>query len=171
MQQRFSNRLLFTFVPFKNEFMKKIISLTIVFFAVMLTFSSCKKKSLQATIDHEKIVDYVKANGLKGQYTASGIFYVISNAGSAQHPTASSTVTVTYKGYLLDGTVFDQENDVSFALPDLIKGWQQGLPLIGTGGIIKLIIPSGLGYGSAGSTNVPANAVLVFDITLLSFTN
>lgn len=153
--------------------MKKIIRLAIVTLAVVFGFSSCKKNSsnTQATIDHEKIIDYVKAQGLQGQYTPSGIFYVISSPGSSQHPTTSSTVTVNYKGYLLDGTVFDQQNNVTFPLADLIKGWQQGIPLIGTGGTIKLIIPSGLGYGSAGSGSVPPNAVLVFDITLISFTN
>jgi FKBP-type peptidyl-prolyl cis-trans isomerase len=152
--------------------MKKIIPLTVVLFAVILSFSSCKKNSnFQSTVDHERIAAYVKANNLQGQYTASGIFYVIDTAGTIPHPTISSTVTVDYKGTLLDGTVFDQHNDISFPLSQVIKGWQEGIPLIGPGGKILLIIPSGLGYGSKQKGSIPANSVLVFDVTLHSFTN
>lgn len=152
--------------------MKRFIPLTIVLFAVILSFSSCKKNSnFQSTVDHERIATYVKAHDLQGQYTASGIFYVIETAGSSQHPTISSKVTVDYKGTLLDGTVFDQQSGVSFYLSQVIKGWQEGIPLIGSGGKILLIIPSGLGYGSKQQGSIPANSVLIFDVTLHSFTN
>lgn len=153
--------------------MKKIIPLTVALFAVILSFSSCKKKSsnFQATVDHEQIAKYVAANNLQGQYTSSGIYYVIETPGSSSHPTISSTVTVNYKGTLLDGTVFDQESNVSFPLSNVIKGWQQGIPLIGSGGQILLIIPSGLGYGSSQQGSIPPNSVLIFNVTLKSFTN
>lgn len=152
--------------------MKKIILPVVILCIVAIGFTSCRKESMiQSNIDHDRIVNYVKSHDLKGQYTNSGIFYAISDTGSVQHPTDSSTITVDYKGYLLDGTVFDQQTNFTDPLYDLIKGWQQGIPLIGTGGTIKLIIPSALGYGTSGSGSVPGNAVLVFDITLDSFTN
>lgn len=152
--------------------MKKIIPLTAILFAVILSFSSCKKKTnIQSTIDHGRIATYVKDNNLQGQYTSSGIFYVIETPGSSTHPTVTSTVNVDYKGTLLNGTVFDQQSNISFPLSRVIKGWQQGIPLIGSGGKILLIIPSGLGYGSTPQSGIPANSVLIFNVTLHSFTN
>ncbi len=152
--------------------MKKIFPLIAVLFALVLSLSSCKKTSnKQATIDHLTIENYVKTHNLQGQYTSSGIFYVISKPGSSNHPTVSSTVSVDYKGYLLDGTVFDQRSNFSFPLSQVIKGWQEGIPLIGTGGQEILIIPSGLAYGGSQNAGIPANSVLAFNVTLHSFTN
>jgi FKBP-type peptidyl-prolyl cis-trans isomerase FkpA len=81
-------------------------------------------------------------------------------------------VVANYKGYLTDGTVFDESktgSPATFALKTVIPGWQEGLQLIGVKGKIKLLIPSALGYGSTAKTNIPANSVLIFDIELVEF--
>ena len=148
---------------------------SILFFAgltlILLSFGSCKKKDQQSAIDHQIIEDYVKANNLQGNYTSSGLYYVITKSGNSSHPTLSSQVTVDYKGSFLDGTVFDQGTNVSFQLYKVIQGWQEGIPLIGAGGQIILIIPSGLAYGSSGSGSIPPNTVLRFDVSLHGFSN
>jgi FKBP-type peptidyl-prolyl cis-trans isomerase FkpA len=148
---------------------------SILFFAglslLLFSFGSCKKQDQQSTIDHQVIEDYVKANNLQGNYTSSGLYYVITKPGNNSHPTVSSRVTVDYKGYFLDGTVFDQGTNVSFKLYNVIQGWQEGIPLIGAGGQIILIIPSGLAYGSSGSGSIPPNTVLRFDVSLHGFSN
>jgi FKBP-type peptidyl-prolyl cis-trans isomerase FkpA len=153
--------------------MKKIIPFGVLLLVVFLTLPSCSKKASdqQATLDHQRIADYVQANNLQGQYTSDGMFYDILTSGSSHHPTTSSTVTVNYKGYLLDGTVFDQATGASFSLSQVIKGWQEGIPLVGTGGQILLIIPSGLAYGGSQSGVIPPNSVLVFNVTLLGYSN
>ncbi len=153
--------------------MKKIISLCVLLLTGILLLPSCSKKASdqQASIDHQTIENYVAANNLQGQYTSDGIFYVIQNAGSSHHPSPTSTVTVNYKGYLLDGTVFDQQTDATLSLAQVIKGWQEGIPLIGTGGQILLIIPSGLAYGGSQAGSIPPNSVLAFNITLIGYTN
>ena len=84
-------------------------------------------------------------------------------------PTSSSYVTVVYKGYLTDGNVFDQSKStgLGISLTNVIKGWQEGIPYFKVGGKGKLLIPSALGYGAQTQGNIPANSVLIFDITLL----
>lgn len=111
--------------------------------------------------------------------TASGLRYRIVDAGSETMPTASSDVTVSYQGLLSDGTQFDGTDIIAdagfdpsstadFGLPGLIEGWQEGLPLIGEGGRIQLLIPPALAYGSAGTSGVPADATIFFNIELAS---
>ncbi|MBN2637850.1 MAG: FKBP-type peptidyl-prolyl cis-trans isomerase [Bacteroidales bacterium] len=152
--------------------MKKYFLLATGLFILVLTFGSCKKTDQQALIDRQIIENYVADNNLQGAFTPSGLYYVIVAPGDTAHPAVNSTVTVDYKGSFLNGAVFDQNTNVSFALNTVILGWQEGIPLIGTGGEIILIVPSALAYGSTGRGSIiPPNTVLRFDVTLDSFTN
>ncbi len=128
---------------------------------VLFLGSSCKKETDQSAIDKELIEAYVLDNQLQGQSTDSGLYYVISVPGVGAHPTLSSTVTVTYHAYTLGGQTIDQGDFKTFKLANLIAGWQEGIPLIGEGGKIKLIVPSEAAYG---------DQVLVFDVALHYFT-
>jgi FKBP-type peptidyl-prolyl cis-trans isomerase FkpA len=87
-------------------------------------------------------------------------------------------VAVAYTGWLADssrpdnkGQLFDTQPSFAFqiGIGQVIKGWEQGVVGMQVGGQRRLIIPPDLAYGSAGSgLNIPPNATLVFDITLLS---
>ena len=148
--------------------MKKI---TFLLFAVILTFAGCKK---QENIDRDLIIEYIAEHNLDAHSTASGLYYVIEEEGIGDHPNIYSIVTAHYKGYLLDGTVFDETspgNPITFQLLQMIPGWQEGIQLFKTEGSGKLLIPSELGYGSKEQSDIPANSVLIFDIELLSFEN
>ncbi len=147
------------------------ISIIISFVFLSLVISSCKKDVNQSEIDQVIIEDYVVENNLDGQFTSSGLYYVINEPGSANHPTVNSQVTVSYVGYTLNGVVFDEKDYKSFWLYQVIEGWQEGIQLIGEGGKIKLIIPSGLAYGPNGSGSIGPDEVLAFDITLHYFQN
>ena len=151
--------------------MKKIWTI-ILASLIILNMNSCKKEedtNEQANIEKELIEEYIADNQLNTQSTSSGLYYVILKTGSGEHPTIYSTVTVSYKGYLLNGDVFDENLAFTSRLSSLIKGWQEGIPLIGRGGKIKLLVPSALGYGAQQQGSIPANSVLVFDITLYDF--
>ena len=79
---------------------------------------------------------------------------------------------VRYKGYLLDGAVFDEttgNNTVVFFLSQVIRGWQVAVPLLQKGGKGMFIIPSGLGYGRAPQPRIPGNSILIFEIELVNF--
>lgn len=99
----------------------------------------------------------------------SGLLYKIVAAGNNHHPKTDSIVSVTYKGQLTDGTIFDQSaKPVTFPLSSLIQGWQQALPLIGVGGKIEIVVPPQLAYGQAGSAGIPPNSTLHFEIELVN---
>jgi FKBP-type peptidyl-prolyl cis-trans isomerase FkpA len=140
-------------------------------FILVLSSLSCKKKDTvdQSALDEEIIAGYISDNHLNAKATGSGLYYVITNPGSGLQPASNSNVTVAYKGMLTNGTVFDQSaaTGATFNLGQVIKGWTEGIPLFKKGGTGTLLIPSALGYGKQASGKIPANAVLIFEITLL----
>lgn len=120
-------------------------------------------------INEEEINAYLVANELESQTTGSGLHYIIENQGNGAQPSATSNVTVAYRGYFLDGTVFDQSTDgLSIGLDQVIAGWTEGIPLFNEGGNGVLLIPSHLAYGSFDFNGIPGGSVLIFDIELIS---
>ncbi len=149
--------------------MKKLLFLL----SLITIMASCKKEKSpeeQLLFDVELIKKYNTDKGLNAQATPEGVYFVIETDGTGtQTPTPSNTVNVKYKGYLLDGTVFDQSTTgIEFRLSGLIQGWQIGLQKFKKGAKGKLLIPSGYGYGSTAQSGIPKNSVLVFDIELVN---
>jgi len=139
---------------------------------LLVVVASCQEDVTDyGPIDKKIIEDYLKANNLTAQSTSSGLYYIIDKPGSVDHPNINSYVVAYYKGYLTDGTVFDENNTwyTPTLMTNFIKGWQEGLQLIGVKGKIKLLIPSALGYGGTAKAEIPANSVLIFDIELVEF--
>ncbi|MDR3273184.1 MAG: FKBP-type peptidyl-prolyl cis-trans isomerase [Flavobacteriaceae bacterium] len=109
--------------------------------------------------------------------TASGLQYeVIKKSKSTEKPTVDDIVTVTYKGTLLNGTEFDSTDKnnngkpLEFGLNQMIKGWQEGIPLMTKGSTYRFYLPSNLAYGESGAgREIGPNAVLIFDVTLQDF--
>ena len=104
--------------------------------------------------------------------TASGLKYRILREGAGVKPTASQSVEVHYHGWLDGGRVFDSSyqrgKTISFGLNQVIRGWTEGMQLVGEGGMIELEIPSDLGYGARGAGGViPGNATLHFLVELI----
>jgi FKBP-type peptidyl-prolyl cis-trans isomerase FkpA/FKBP-type peptidyl-prolyl cis-trans isomerase FklB len=137
--------------------------------------SMVESPQTQADIDRNKIIKFAKAAKLKGNFTSSGIFYVIDEPGEGlERPSEDSKVTAHYTGTLLNGKKFDSSYDrdepLKFKPSQVIKGWQEAVRMLGKGGKGKFIIPSGLAYGEkAVGEIIPANANLVFDMELLDF--
>jgi FKBP-type peptidyl-prolyl cis-trans isomerase FklB len=115
--------------------------------------------------------DNKKKDGVKT--TASGLQYKVVKEGNGPQPKASDTVTVDYKGTLIDGTEFDSSykrgQPATFPLNGVIKGWTEGLQLMKTGGKYQFFIPSDLAYGSrAMGTDIAPNSTLIFEVELKS---
>ena len=142
---------------------------SIYILCLLFTVYSCKKSVDYNQVDEQIIQQYIADNNLNAQPTGSGLYYVIDNQGNGASPNLNSSVTVVYVGKLTDGTIFDQSNPlgVTFPLANLIQGWQEGIPLFREGGSGMLLIPSSLGYGSQSVGNIPANSVLIFEISLI----
>lgn len=102
--------------------------------------------------------------------TASGLQYTIIAAGAAEKIAPQDTVWVNYNGTLLDGTVFDEndsEEGIMFVANRVIRGWTEGLGLVGEGGKMTLYIPSDLAYGPRGNQAIAPNSTLIFDVEVL----
>ena len=101
--------------------------------------------------------------------TTDGLYYRDVTIGGGNKVTKDTTVTVTYAGYLVDGTLFDSGSSVDFAMKQLVAGVREGLTGMAVGGRRKLVVPSALAYGIAGSPpRVPRQATLVFDLDLIA---
>ena len=116
------------------------------------------------------IADYLKEHS-NAKQTSSGLVYEIMKQGTGKKPAATDKVEVHYHGTLTNGDVFDSSvargQKISFPLNRVIKGWTEGLQLVKEGGKIKLIIPSDLAYGNAGSPpKIPGGATLIFTVEL-----
>ena len=138
-------------------------------------FISCNSnddpKKTDYTVENEKeIVDYIAKNKLTAKRTDSGLYYVINEPGTGAQPTATSNVTVAYKGYYSNGNIFDQSKaeGISFGLNQVIKGWTEGIPYFKVGGSGILLGPSHLGYGPFDYSGIPGGSVLIFDVKLVS---
>lgn len=149
-----------------------------ILLAVVIGLSGCNDNQLlsfedQLAKDVQAIDDYVDEHNIADVVVdPSGIRYVVNQEGTGQMPEVNWIVKVKYKGNLLtdpDGFPFDQNPGTEFVLSKLIEGWQIILSQQQEGADLTLYIPSGYGYGFKGSPpNIPSNANLIFDITLIS---
>lgn len=103
----------------------------------------------------------------------SGLQYKILQEGTGPKPTATDTVTVNYRGTLLNGTEFDSSykhgQPASFPVGRIIKGWTEALELMPVGSKWQLFIPADLAYGPNGAApSIGPNSTLVFEVELLS---
>ena len=109
--------------------------------------------------------------------TKSGLLYKVIQEGTGAHPTANDTVIVHYVGTLTDGRKFDSSYErnepATFPLNGVIKGWTEGIQLIGVGGKIKLVVPPELAYedkslpSQGNNANITPASTLVFEVELL----
>jgi len=107
------------------------------------------------------------------QTLPSGLQYKVLKAGAGKKPTATDTVTVHYRGTLIDGKEFDSSyrrgKPATFPVNGVIPGWTEALQLMEEGAKWELFIPSNLAYGerSAGG-DIGPNATLIFEVELIS---
>ena len=134
------------------------------------------ERAQQAAERAQQGQDWLAANANEEgvQITESGLQYLVIKGGDGPKPTTDSRVTVHYTGTLIDGTKFDSSFDrgrpATFALGNVITGWQEGLQLMGVGDSFRFFIPSELAYGARGAgSSIGPNEVLIFEVDLISF--
>ena len=143
------------------------------FQAQMKAKNEARMKELAATNKKEGEAFLAKNKKEKGVVTLpDGLQYKILKKGTGPSPTKDDTVTVNYRGTLVNGTEFDSSykrgEPATFPVAGVIPGWTEALPLMKEGAKWRLFIPASLAYGERGAGNVIGpNAVLVFDVELL----
>ena len=131
-----------------------------------------KKADYKAELNRVKGEKFLSDNALKENVdtTATGLQYTIISEGASEKVAVNDTVTVKYKGTLLDGTVFDEGEIPGHVSGSrgLIPGFDEGIRLVGEGGKAIIYIPSELAYGARGNRGIEPNSVLIFDIEIVS---
>ena len=135
-----------------------------------------KNVELKAQIDDEnkaKGLEFLVMNAKRTGITVtdSGLQYEILKNTAASKPKLTDTVKVNYLGMLLDGTEFDssyaRNKPTSFPLNRVIKGWTEGLQLMGVGAKFKFYVPSNLAYGARSTGEIASHSTLIFEVELL----
>ena len=116
---------------------------------------------------------YLASNAKKkGVAVVPGIQYRVLKAGKGAQPGRHDCATVNYKGWFIDGKVFDQSKPgqpITFPVGGVIAGWTEALQMMHVGDKWQVVIPSGLAYGKSGAGDgaIPPNQTLVFNVELL----
>jgi FKBP-type peptidyl-prolyl cis-trans isomerase FkpA len=124
-----------------------------------------------AAHEQDLLDQYISDNEILEVPTESGLYYIEDNTGTGESPLNNSTVSLIYKGSLLDGRVFEEVSaPYTFALntPGIIPGLVEGILKMKEGGSATLILPWNIAYGAQGSTGgfIPPYTTLVFEIIL-----
>ena len=140
-------------------------------------FATVRQESAKKIVEKNKKdgeAFLAKNKGEKGvKTTVSGLQYKVITAGKGKQPTAEDTVTVNYRGTLIDGTEFDssykRNQPATFPVKGVIAGWTEALPLMKEGSKWMLYVPANLAYGERGAGNmIGPNSTLIFEVELLS---
>lgn len=169
-----------------------LLTSSAVTIVVIYTMVQDSKKNDKAAANNQAIQEALKKakeqqpvqpqNKLEGQPLAgftptasiTQLQTIDTTPGTGDTVKAGAKVTVDYTGAVAKtGVVFQSSKDsgqpATFGLDQVIKGWTQGIPGMKVGGTRRLLIPANLAYGSTPppGSNIPANADLVFDVTLI----
>ena len=145
-------------------------------FDAVKAFENFNKQKVDR-INEQKAKELKLINDLSKGFskTKTGLLYKFEEDNQSEKPETGKKVKVHYKGMLLDGTVFDssykrnQPYEFTLGIGQVIKGWDEGISLLGVGDKASFIIPSDLAYGESGAGGViPPNATLVFEVELIS---
>ena len=156
--------------PIKKGSLTKLwIGLTLILAAAAaLAFAGTHEAVTTGASNEDFLADNASEDGVVT--TASGLQYKVLKPGEGPSPTATDTALVKYAGTTRDGNVFDENEQTPMPVGGVVPGFSEALQLMQKGGEYRIWIPSELGYGEQSpGPELPANSVLIFDVTLLDF--
>lgn len=159
--------------------MKNVKFLFYVIITLFITvLFSCKEK-VNNYLEEQKILDkYIADSNITTKPTYTGLYYIVTKVGTGAAATTGAEISVRFKGYFLDGTVFDQNLDspgpfiFTLGYGEVIPGWEEGISYMKDGGKATLIVPSPLAYGAKGSdygpVPIPPYTTLIFEVEVVN---
>jgi FKBP-type peptidyl-prolyl cis-trans isomerase len=141
----------------------------ICYFTLLLIPLSC---SDDLGLQRDELLKYIKNKGWNATETTEGVFVVVESEGTEDRPIDNSTVTLKYKAWYLDESVFDQspaDQNSRLKLSVAIPGLKIGLKLLGKNSKGIILIPSSLGYGNNPPFGIKNNSVLIYQVEVLDF--
>jgi len=133
-------------------------------------YATTQKAVLSAMPPEQFLAVNAKRVGVKK--TASGLEYEVLKAGSGPTPTVSDVAMIDYAGRLVNGTQFDASpkgQHVPMPIGRVVPGFAEALTLMPKGSKFRFWLPPQLAYGDREAGPIPANSVLVFDVTMYDF--
>lgn len=123
--------------------------------------------------ESEYIDEYIASNGWEMQKTATGLRYEIYHDSAGLSPTEEMIATITYRAYLLDSTEVGNTNisgpqQFRIGRDAVISGLHEAVTLLSPGDSARFIMPAYLAYGLTGDNNIPSNAAILYDLSLVS---
>lgn len=151
--------------------MKRITFLPFLLLVITFMLASCEEDKYAdwKILNKQWIENYFEKheNDAGFHRTESGLCYKVIHQGEMGKPDINSFITVKYKGSLIDGTVFEKNDNFSKYLASLLAGWIEGIQKMNVGGKYIFYIPSDLGYGDEKYGDIPPYSTLIFEIELL----
>jgi FKBP-type peptidyl-prolyl cis-trans isomerase len=127
--------------------------------------------------EQNTIINYAIDRLIPIKKSDTGLFYQVLEPGEGDFLKWGDYVSAHYKGYFLDGQIFDssyrRDQPLEFYIGNMVPGWNEGLQLLKPGGKILLLLPSALAYGEKGFPDgkegylVPPNQILAFEVEVL----
>ena len=129
------------------------------------TYNEDDKKSFD-----EQIKSYLEKKNVKCKRNSSGLYYKILEPGTGDFIKFTDVVSFKYKGYFMNGTVFDEQakKPVEYEVGQLIGAWKEIMLLLKPGGKAFLVAPPSLGYGDRDLEDIPPHSILVFEMEVVS---
>lgn len=139
------------------------ISLTFLLLTACKGYSKSEKESFD-----QKIQKYLKKQNLKMSKSSSGVYSRVEIKGTGKPIRYTDDIRVMYKGKLLNGVVFDEQNSpVQLKLKNLIPAWKEVLVGKNSGSVFMLVTPPQMGYGSNPNGEIPENSCLFYEIKVM----
>jgi len=142
---------------------------TLLCLLLILILGACSTYSDEDLKGFDKTIrEWIRQQNIQYKSTDSGLYYYFENKGQGQKIKYTDSVTVQFKGTLLDSTIFEIEKaPVTFAVNEVIIAWKEVLLMSERKAKIKIIVPPQLGYGNHKLDKIPQNSILLYEIEII----
>jgi len=142
---------------------------TLLCLLLILILGACSTYSDEDLKGFDKTIrEWIRQQNIQYKSTDSGLYYYFVNKGQGQKIKYTDSVTVQFKGTLLDSTIFEIEKvPVTFAVNEVIIAWKEVLLMSERNAKIKIIVPPQLGYGNHKLDKIPQNSILLYEIEII----